>query len=409
MNVSVVNKFSSIIDSDLYKFSMQNAVIKLYPRSKVKYEFINRGNTRFPEGFDLKLREEIRWMETLSLKEEEADFLTEKCGDFLDPTYIDFLKGYRYNSSEVGITQDKGSLKITIQGYWYRTILWEVPLMAIISELYFRMTGKNLEKEDRKILQQRNIEKGKLAHFNNLKIADFGTRRRESFENHNLVVSDLIGCFNSKNFLAGTSNVYFAFKHNLKPIGTHAHEFVSGIAALKGYYHANKHMMDDWISVYQGNLGIALTDTFGLDAFLNDFSVKYAKLFDGVRHDSGDPIEFADRIINHYNSLGIDSKSKTIVFSDGLNMEKAIEIHKHCRDKIKCSFGIGTHLTNDVGLKPLNMVIKLVSIDDKHAIKLSDIPGKHTGDKETINLVKKMISYSHYPFKVHKNESIESV
>ena len=164
MNISIINKFSSIIDTDLYKLSMQNAVIKLFPRSKVKYEFINRGNTRFPEGFDVKLREEVRWMETLNLKEEEANFLTEKCGDFLDPTYIDFLKGYRYNSSEVGITQDEGSLKITIQGYWYRTILWEVPLMAVVSELYFKMTGKYLEKEDRKVLQQRNIEKGILHH-----------------------------------------------------------------------------------------------------------------------------------------------------------------------------------------------------------------------------------------------------
>ena len=406
MSVSIVNKFSSIIDSDLYKFSMQNAVIKRYPRSKVKYEFINRGNTEFPEGFDLKLREEIRWMETLNLKEEEADFLTEKCGDFLDPTYIDFLKGYRYNSSEVGIIQEGGDLKITIQGYWYRTILWEVPLMAVISELYFKMTGKNLEKEDRKILEKRNIEKGKLAHFNNLKIADFGTRRRESFENHNLVISDLKNCFNSKDFLVGTSNVYFAFKHNLTPIGTHAHEFVSGIAALKGYYHANKHMMDDWISVYQGNLGIALTDTFGLEAFLKDFNVKYAKLFDGVRHDSGDPFDFADRIIRHYESLGIDPLSKTIVFSDGLNMDVAVEIHKHCKGRIKCSFGIGTNLTNDVGIKPLNMVIKLTSIDGKDVIKLSDIPGKHTGNKETIDLVKKMISYNSVSSKISLSENV---
>lgn len=383
----------SIIDNDLYKFSMQQAVVKLFPRYKVKYAFINRGNTSFPSGFDVALREQIKKMEKLSLTKEESSFLSLKCDEFLEPTYIDFLKGYKYNSSEVGVTQEGGELKVTIQGYWYRTILWEVPLMALISELYFKLTGKNLEKLDRKVLEKRNIEKGIKAYENNFKLADFGTRRRESFENHAQVVEDLKGCFKSDDWFVGTSNVYLAMKNSLRPIGTHAHEFISGIAALKGYYHANKHMMDDWIKVYNGRLGIALTDTFGLDAFLKDFDVKYAKLFDGVRHDSGDPFKFVDKVVNHYKGLDIEPLSKTIVFSDGLNIDKCIELKSYCKDKIKCSFGVGTHLTNDVGLKPLNMVIKLISINDKHVIKLSDIEGKHTGDKETIELVKKMIDY----------------
>ena len=384
----------SILDNDLYKFTMQQAVVELFQREMVKYNFINRGKTIFPDGFALRLRQEIKKMEELKLEIEESNFLTKKCGYFLKPTYIDFLKSYRYDSSEVGVIQnEKGELSVTIEGFWYRTILWEVPLMAIISELYFKMTGEEIMSRQER--QKNNIEKGHKFHFNSMKVADFGTRRRYSYDNQLEVIQDLQKCFNNGDpFLVGTSNVHIAMLCDLQPIGTHAHEWISGIASLKGYHYANKYMMDDWIKVYQGELGIALTDTFGLNCFLKDFSTKYAKLFDGVRHDSGNPFEFADKIIAHYSSLKIDPSSKVIVFSDGLNTESAIKLYKHCRTiGIKSSFGIGTHLTNDVGIKALNIVIKLISINDNHVIKLSDIPGKHTGDKETINIVKKMINY----------------
>jgi len=382
----------SILDTDLYKLTQQQAVIKLFERSKVKYNFINRGKTEFPEEFDLRLRQEVKRMEKLSLTEKEANHLTNKCGTFLGPTYIDFLKSYRYDSSEIGITQIGGDLTVNISGYWYRTILWEVPLMALISELYFEMTGEEIDNRD--IREKNNQNKGKKFYQNSMKVADFSTRRRYSFDNQLEVVKDLVGVFDNGNpFLTGTSNVYISMLLDLTPIGTHAHEFVSAVAALKGYSHANKHMMDDWVSVYKGNLGIVLPDTFGLKAFLKDFSVFYAKLYDGVRHDSGNPFEFADKIIEHYKSLKIDPMSKTIVFSDGLNPDLAVELNNHCNGKIRCSFGIGTNLSNDVGVKALNMVIKLISIDNNHAIKLSDTPGKHTGDKETIDMVKKMINY----------------
>lgn len=385
----------SIIDTDLYKLTMQHAVIKLFPRYRVKYEFINRGGTKFPEGFDVVLREQIKKMENLSLKQEENLYLTLMCNEFLDPTYIDFLNGYRYNSSEVGVTQKDGDLKVTIQGYWYRTILWEVPLMALISELYFKMTGKNLEKLDRKDLLGINLEKGKAIYSHNFKVADFGTRRRESFENHSQVVEDLKTCFNSKEWFVGTSNVYLAMKNKMKPIGTHAHEFFSFHAAKYGYKMANRMALENWVKVYQGSLGIALSDTFTTEVFFKAFDKKYAKLFDGVRHDSGDPFAFADKVIEHYKKLGIDPMSKTIVFSDGLDIDKCIELHNHCKGRVNYSFGIGTNLTNDVGLKPLNIVIKLTSVeidgDWISAIKLSDNPGKHTGDKEEIELCKKVL------------------
>lgn len=386
----------SILDNDLYKFTMQQAVIKLFPRYKVKYTFINRGKTKFPEGFGLKLREEIRKMEALSVSEGESDFLTRKCDEFLSPTYIDFLKGYKYNSSEIGVTQEGGDLKVTIEGYWYRTILWEVPLMALISELYFKLTGKNLDKGERLELEKRNINKGKMAHVNNLKIADFGTRRRESFENHSIVVDDLKKCFMDDKWFVGTSNVHMAHKYNMTPIGTHAHEWFMFHAAKYGYKMANRLALENWVDVYQGSLGIALSDTFTTENFFKSFNKKYAKLFDGVRHDSGDAIEFADKVIAHYEKLGIDPKSKTIVFSDGLNIDKAIEINRHCRGKINCSFGIGTNLTNDVDLKPLNMVIKLTSVnidgDWIDTVKLSDNVGKHTGTEREIKLCKDILN-----------------
>jgi nicotinate phosphoribosyltransferase len=388
-----VGIIKSILDNDLYKFTQQQAVIELFQRECVTYDFIDRGKTAFPDGFDLRLRQELKKMEPLSLQESEAKFLTKKCGGYLKPTYIDLLKSYRYDSSEVEITQSGGELTLTISGYWYKTILWEVPLLALISELYFQMTGEPIHSREERL--KNNIEKGTKFYKNDVKVADFGTRRRYSYANHLEVVQDLLSVFdNGTQFMVGTSNVHIAMVTGIKPIGTHAHEWISGIAALKGYSYANKNMMDDWVKVYQGELGIALTDTFGLDAFLKDFNTFYAKLFDGVRHDSGNPFKFTEKIVGHYKHLGIDPISKTIVFSDGLNVDLAIELKKYCKDiGIKCSFGIGTHFTNDVGIKALNIVIKMVSINKRHVVKLSDVAGKHTGDLRTIELAKRMVGY----------------
>ncbi len=382
----------SIIDNDLYKFTMQSAVIKLFPRTKIRYEFINRANTEFPDGFGEELRKQIKQLEGLQLTDEEKDFLREKCY-YLDPTYLDFLKGYKYDTSEVGIIQKQGNLQVSIEGYWYRTILWEVPLMAMISELYFKQTKQKGYRKSEVI----EIARNKAIRYNLLgvKVADFGTRRRHSFDNHNLVVKTLVD-YGSDSF-TGTSNVFFAKKYNLIPIGTHAHEWFMVHAANYGYKMANTLALDNWVKVYQGDLGIALSDTFTTDVFFNVFNTKYAKLFDGVRHDSGDPLIFTDKTIEQYKKLRIDPKSKTIIFSDGLNPEKVEEIANHCIGKINYAFGVGTNFTNDVGVKPLNIVIKAVQAKPYNqswvqTIKLSDEKGKYTGNKESINLCKSILN-----------------
>lgn len=384
----------SLLDNDLYKLTMQNAVVNLFPHSKVRYQFINRGGTQFPDGFAEKLRKEISKMADLRLTDDEKKFLKEKCY-FLPPTYIDFLAGYKFDPSEIGVIQHGGDLQLSIEGYWYRTILWEVPLMALISELYFKMSDEQ-PYEENKI---KDIVRKKAVKYNMLgiKIADFGTRRRYSFENHDRVVKALTNY--GKASLTGTSNVYFAKKYGLTPIGTHAHEWFMFHAAKFGCKMANELALENWVNVYRGNLGIALSDTFTTDVFFRSFDTKFAKLFDGVRHDSGDPLEFADKTIAHYQKIKINPQSKVIVFSDGLNPETVEKITKHCRGRIGMSFGIGTNFTNDVGVKPLNIVIKITEAKPEGqtwipTVKLSDVPGKHTGKKSAIETIKKVLQIS---------------
>lgn len=381
---------TSLLDTDIYKITMMAAVAHLFPRAKVKYQFVNRGKTPFPEGFAAELREQIAAMSNIRLQPEEKEFLRNRCW-YLPPTFLDLLENYRFNSSEIGVTQDAGELTITIEGYWYRTILWEVPLMALISELYFLMTHPEGIAHRRVELEKRNLEKARTFSLNGVKVADFGTRRRYSFENQLQVCKDFKSFHGSKNFFVGTSNPLIAMMLDLPVLGTHAHEWVSGIAALKGYSHANREMMDAWMSVYQGDLGTALTDTFGVDAFLGDFTTMYAKLFDSVRHDSGDPFLFTDKMVDHYKKLRIDPTTKTIIFSDGLNTTLCVELNNYCKNKIMSSFGVGTHLTNDVDVKPLNMVIKLVMINGIHVIKLSEDPAKGIGDLKTREMVQFML------------------
>ena len=376
-----------ITDNDLYKFTMQYAAISLFPLSKVKYKFINRGVDNFPEGFAKKLQQEVENMSTLKLTDEEYKYMQQKCY-YLPPSYLDFLSGYRFDPSELKITQNGSHLDITIEGYWYKTILWEVPLMAIISELYFKMT--NLPINSQQQIEQRTEEKAKQYQKLGVKVADFGTRRRYSMQNHDLVVSTLNKY--APDTFVGTSNVYLAMKYGTTPIGTHAHEWFMFHSAQYGAKYANRSSLEDWVKIYRGDLGIALSDTFTTDVFFRDFDTLYAKLFDGVRHDSGDPIEFANKTIAHYKSLRINPLSKTIVFSDALTPDMVQKIAEYCNGKIGMSFGIGTNFTNDVGVKPLNMVIKqshvLTNGTWSEVVKLSDNPIKHTGNAAVVERIK---------------------
>jgi len=389
-------KLTSILDNDFYKFTMQYAVVKLFPKSKARYQFINRGEHKFPPGFGERLRACVDQMATLKLSKEEKDFFSKTC-PYIDPTYFDFLQGYRYDPKEVTIIQNNDELVVTIEGFWYRTILWEVPLMALICELYYEINDVNRVSDGQvmKIVHDKMYKYDKLQ----ITIADFGTRRRHSNAVHDLVIKALKE-HPSKTFI-GSSNVYFAMKYQTKPIGTHAHEWFMFHAAKYGYKMANLLGLENWSDVFRGDLGIALSDTYTTEVFFRQFDKKLSKLFDGVRHDSGDPIEFAQKTIDHYKSKGINPLNKTIIFSDGLDYEKVAKIVSFSKDKIGHSFGIGTDFTNDVGLERMNIVIKMTQAlaDDgvwTPVIKLSDEPNKHTGEIQEIKTAKYFLNIPDY-------------
>lgn len=384
-------QLTSILDNDFYKITMQNAVVKLFPSARVKYQFINRGKHTFPPGFDSELKKCVDEMAQLKLTKNEKKFLLETC-PYLDLPYIDFLEGYRYDPAEVKIVQKGEELEVTVEGLWYRTILWEVPLLALISELHYAI--KSLERDSNEEVVENTLDKAKRLNRLGVTFAEFGTRRRHSYKVHDLVVSSLIDSHSTK--FIGTSNVHFAMKYGVKPIGTHAHEWFMFHAAEYGFKMANALSLEHWVDVYRGDLGVALSDTYTTDVFFQQFDKKFAKLFDGVRHDSGDPLEFADKTIAHYQKNGINPLFKYIIFSDGLNLEKVAEITSYCKGKIGISFGIGTNLTNDVGLKPMNIVMKLIGVKGYNhewipTVKLSDEHGKYTGDPKMIELAKEFL------------------
>jgi len=383
-----------ILDTDLYKLTMQQAVCQYYPRARARYSFINRGGTPFPRGFTKELSGRIQDMKELRLSPDEKAWLAAKC-PYFHPVYLDFLEAYRFDPGEVSIAQTEGKLTISIEGYWYTTILWEVPLMALISELYFEISGKNKDAYPEEKIHELNLGKARFFKENGIRFVDFGTRRRFSYENHRMLIPDLM---QAGEYLLGTSNVHLAHIYDLTPIGTQAHEWFQFHSAKYGFRVANQLALERWLEVYKGDLGIALTDTFGTDNFFHAFDTYYAKVFDGIRQDSGDPFEFLESAIAHYESLGIDPSSRTIVFSDSLNLELAKKIHETCAGRVKDLYGIGTFLTNDVGVKPLNMVVKMVECqpfrDSERwvdAIKISDDSGKYTGDMDTIELARRIL------------------
>ncbi|ADQ82542.1 nicotinate phosphoribosyltransferase [Riemerella anatipestifer] len=383
-------RLKSIIDNDFYKITMQNAVVKLFPTARVKYEFINRGKHFFPEGFADELRKAVNSMAELKLTKEEKLYLQETC-PYLALPYLDFLEGYHYDPSEVKIVQEGNDIKVSVEGLWYRTILWEVPLLALISELHYRMN--KMERDSNETVVQNTVEKSKKLNELGVTFAEFGTRRRHSYKVHQLVMEALM---EEKGQFIGTSNVHFAMKYGVKPIGTHAHEWFMFHAAEYGFKMANQLALEHWVDVYRGDLGVALSDTYTTEVFFRQFDKKFAKLFDGVRHDSGDPIEFAKKTIEHYEGFGINPNFKYIIFSDGLNLEKVEEITKATRGTIGISFGIGTNLTNDVGLKPMNIVMKLIGVQAPNGdwiptVKLSDERGKYTGEPKMIELAKEVL------------------
>ncbi|KAJ2270874.1 nicotinate phosphoribosyltransferase [Coemansia sp. RSA 451] len=379
----------SILDQDLYKFCMQQTVLEHYPDVIVEYGFINRDpSMRFNQAAFTQLQKDIAHMEHTTATNKDIEYLKHTC-PYLSAEYLQFLASYRFNPT-VDITcslDEMGALELKIRGKWTQVILYEIPLLSMISSAYFshvdtdwNYTGQ-LEKITAKGLQLVDAS---------CEFAEFGTRRRRDFKTQNMVVCALSQLHCGPGQCIGTSNVYLARKYNMKPVGTVGHEWTMAIAALEGTYeNGNSLALRKWHATFKGSLGIALTDTFGTTAFFANFDRQLASLYAGVRHDSGDPFQFIERVHAHYTKIGISPATKTIVFSDGLDPEKAIRVKKYCaKYAVNCSFGIGTNFTNDFlcasdptkQSKAANIVIKLLKCGDKYCVKLSDVTSKHTGD-----------------------------
>lgn len=381
-------------DDDLYKFTMCCAVIENYPRAQVKYRFKDRDNTVYPEGFADELRRQIKMLENVVITEEEIDFMKRRC-NYIPFWFYTFLRGFRYDSHWVSVKQNaEGHLEIEFEGSWSDTILLEVKVLAIVSELYYEMTGQS-SRMDLDDFAKRSYEKGERLIESGCMFSDFGTRRRASFEAHETLVKMLSRAnkdFSGPGRFVGTSNVYLAMKYDLTPIGTMAHEFICAIAGMYGPQMSNNIAMKVWARTFRGALGTYLYDTYGWNIFSLNFSEDYANMFKGLRVDSGDNLDQLEKIVEKYRSLGIDPLSKQVVFSNGLDTDEAIEINRVASRLVMPSFGIGTHFTNDFpGIVPRNIVIKLVAVKITESwnfyndtCKLSEDKGKYTGKTEVV-------------------------
>lgn len=390
------------LDNDLYKFSMMMVVFHQFPQVEAEFEFKCR-NKNFDTGAKLgqlaqMIEKEINKMKHLVMTKEEKEYL--KTLPFLKDDYIDFLENFRFNPEKhVNVHLNKGELAITIKGKWLNTILYEVPILAIVSEI---ATKQNFDYE---VMDWRNVSLKKLNYkvdfikkhplYSKFKLCDFGTRRRASAENHELVVRYLNeqlnvlgnGCF------IGTSNVHLARKYGLRPIGTMAHEYLQAFQVISPIATHLNDSLDCWKNEYEGNLGIALTDSINMDVFLKSFNKVNSIVYSGCRHDSGDPIEWGNKLISHYTKMGIDSNTKQAVFSDSLSIGKAFDILETFNDKLQCSFGIGTYLTNDIDIDPANIVIKMVACSAKEGGKLYPVAKISDTPEKAVSKSTKYLSY----------------
>lgn len=363
---------NSLLDNDFYSFTQMQAILHQFPDVDVEYKFRCRNEADLLPFKD-EISREIDHLCTLQFTKKELDYL--KSIPFIKANYIDFLKNFKLQRDYVSLSEKNGKLNIEIKGNWFQTVLFEVPILAIVNEVYFRKEPNDVgyERLQSKIdlVKEYNGKHGQRFQF-----ADFGTRRRYSRLWQDSIVNTL-----SKelpdNFI-GTSNVKLAMEYGVKPIGTMSHQYLmvgQGLPNVR-LSESQRFMLDSWVHEYRGDLGIALSDTLGFDAFLRDFDSFFAKLYDGCRHDSGDPFTWCEKLIAHYRKLKIDPKTKSAVFSDGLTFPLALDLCSEFWGRIHTSFGIGTNLTNDCGLTPLQIVIKLVKVNGYPVAKVSDSSGK---------------------------------
>ncbi|HXJ50941.1 MAG TPA: nicotinate phosphoribosyltransferase [Burkholderiales bacterium] len=366
----------SLLDTDLYKFTMMQVVLHHFPGAQVEYKF----KCRTP-GVDLRphledMKSEFADLCKLRFRDDELAYL--RGLRFMKSDFVDFLGLFKFNEKylSAGYGEKPGEIDITIRGPWLHTILYEIPVLAVVSEVYFRRTQPrpNLDEGRRRLGAKIELVR-KVESSLELRISDFGTRRRFSGAWQEEVLQTLKR--EVPEYFAGTSNVLFAMRNNLTPLGTMAHEYMQACQALGPRLRDSQvFAFDKWAQEYRGDLGIALTDTYGFNAFLRDFDMYFCKLFDGVRHDSADPFDWGERMIEHYRRNRVDPKSKQLIFSDQLSFPLAIEIARRFQGRARISFGIGTNLTNDLGYEPINIVLKMTECNGQPVAKVSDAPGK---------------------------------
>ena len=365
----------TLLDTDAYKLHMQQAVFHHYYDVDVAAEFRCRGDDLLGIYAD-SIREQVDAMQHLTLQDDEYQWLSGL--PFFKADYLNWLRDFRYKPEQVTVTNDNGKLDIRLEGPWREVIMWEVPLLAVISELAHRYRSPETG-----VTQALAALENKLAGFATLtdgldmsrfRLMDFGTRRRFSRDVQQAIVQRL----QQESWFVGTSNYDLARRLNLTPMGTQAHEWFQAHQQISpDLANSQRAALAAWLDDYPNQLGIALTDCITMDAFLRDFGPEFAERYQGLRHDSGDPVEWGEKAIAHYEKLGIDPMSKVLVFSDNLDLAKAVELYRHFSTRVNLSFGIGTRLTCDIPqVKPLNIVIKLVECNGKPVAKLSDSPGK---------------------------------
>lgn len=383
----------SLLDTDLYKFNMNMVMFHKHTNLNGTYLFKCRNKgVVFTDAMVEEINAQIDHLCTLKFKDEELEYL--RSIPFIKDDYVEFLRLWHpiRKYVECHLRKDTGELYIEVSGPLFSVMQFEIYLLEIVNEVYFRMKYDYLALIDaarEKLIHK--VNSFRMEEFD-FKFAEFGCRRRLSREWQDYVVGELL----QTGFCVGTSNVFLAMKYGCKPIGTYAHEYVQMYQGIPGVTlaYTNKMAMDEWFEEFQGDNGTALTDTLGTDLFLMDFNKLQANCYTGVRHDSGDPIEWGEKIIAHYEKLGIDPKTKTLLFSDGLDFVRAQNIYNHFEGRINVSFGIGTYLSNDTNVEPLNIVIKLQYVNGHPVAKLSDVPGKTMCQDDTyIEYLRNAVNY----------------
>ncbi|HEX4583210.1 MAG TPA: nicotinate phosphoribosyltransferase [Burkholderiaceae bacterium] len=373
----------SLLDTDLYKFTVMQVVLHRFPGAQVEYRF----KCRTPD-IDLTpdveaIRRQVGELCTLRFTESELDYL--RGLRFIKSDFADFLGLFQLNTKYIRIdpAPDRpGEIDVVIRGPWLHTILFEIPVLAIINEIYFRRKAPvpDFAEGRRRLRRKIALVRGDST-LAGVRIADYGTRRRFSRSWHDEVLRTLQSDLREN--LAGTSNVMYARAHGLVPLGTMAHEYLQACQALGPRLRDSQIFgFETWSREYRGDLGIALSDVYGIDAFLRDFDLYFCKLFDGARHDSGDPIRWGERLIAHYEDNRVDPRTKTLVFSDALTFDRVVELYRRFQSRARVRFGVGTHLTNDLGHTPLQIVIKMVRCNGQPVAKLSDSPEKNMCDDQ---------------------------